>query len=289
MLLAKIPDVGNTVESISQWLKFIELIWGKLNYPLVCWSEGASQHLLTILFNLWYLKSQQVINNDGHIFKHELIEYMKSPEEHSLTSATAFMNQQPQQPAAIAATKTESLGRYNIDQSQARIWYAVSKSRISDFDTFVVRCTVLQDLALKWYNRNSSTIKSWPDFVIKIKEEFGSKSWQQEAFEKLKNYQQTVSQSVTEYHATVMDICHEIDPPSSNDQILQYLISNVKPSLKIKILEKQPKTTTEYLHYTKTFEHLAKLAEEEVTSMPSNIRNEQAYIRPPKRTSQQQE
>ncbi|CAF4687616.1 unnamed protein product, partial [Didymodactylos carnosus] len=71
-------------------------------YPLVCWADGASQHLPSILFNSWYLKSQQVVNNDWDTFKHELIEYIKS-----LTSTTAFINQQSQQPAVMAATKTE--------------------------------------------------------------------------------------------------------------------------------------------------------------------------------------
>ncbi|CAF1133861.1 unnamed protein product [Didymodactylos carnosus] len=52
----------------------------------------------------------------------------KYSEELSLTSTTAFINQQSQQPAAIAAIKTESFGRYNLDQSDKNFQQMILKN-----------------------------------------------------------------------------------------------------------------------------------------------------------------
>ncbi|CAF1135225.1 unnamed protein product [Didymodactylos carnosus] len=69
-----------------------------------------------------------------------------------------------------------------------------------------------------------------------------SKFSQQIAFERMINYQQGINQSVYDFYWGMLDISREIDPQPTAHNILQHLISNVKPSLKVKIMEKDPKT-----------------------------------------------
>ncbi|CAF4507170.1 unnamed protein product, partial [Didymodactylos carnosus] len=49
--------------------------------------------------------------------------------------------------------------------------------------------TFLQDEAMKWYKRNSTTITSWSEFEKQIKEEFTSKFKNRKAFERLLYYE----------------------------------------------------------------------------------------------------
>ncbi|CAF4330932.1 unnamed protein product, partial [Didymodactylos carnosus] len=411
-LLAKTPEFGSTVDSVSQWLHFNEFMFDKLSYPRMCWVDEASKHLPSDLIDSWYATVQPTIDNNWDIFKQRIIQHVKGPSDSSLQPQThrpttittsqdssikddddlnargfedfirknfiRFLGHNQEVEEWLAATIVQ-FEDFKILQSKwmdyipsllsgkARVWFGVNRRKFFDFDGFVekfvveftakphssssssnqdvvvattttdpagvsrkdpvelnlikslneqvirklkmfggkhdnvvswideleahfnahgwsenvkMKCvpTVLQDLALKWYNRNSLTIKSWTDFASKIKEEFGSKFRQQEAFERLRNYKQTINQSVTEYYNGLLDVCREIDPTPTNDHILQNLLSNVRPSLKIKVLEKQPQTPNEFLHYAKTFEHLEKLVKDEVALSSTIERMEQPYI-----------
>ncbi|CAF4395313.1 unnamed protein product, partial [Didymodactylos carnosus] len=138
--------------------------------------------------------------------------------------------------------------------------------------------------ALNWYNRNASLINSWQQFVTFIKDEFGSKYKEQEAFERMKNYHQSINHSVIEFYNGIMDISREINPSPTDHNILQHLISNVKPSLKITILEKQPKNTIDFLNYAKMYEQLAQMVKNEPAIAEVAARSEQnSYYVPPHR------
>jgi zinc knuckle protein len=153
-------------------------------------------------------------------------------------------------------------------------------------EAFKMKCipTILQENALKWYNRNSSSITSWQLFVTQIKKEYSSLFKEQLAFEKMKNYHQSTNQSVVDFYNGMFDISREIDPIPADHNILQHLQSNVKPSLKLKILEKQPKSTAEFLQLARTFEHLADLAQNDSTLITED---EIKYVPPPRRDQQQ--
>ncbi|CAF1168566.1 unnamed protein product [Didymodactylos carnosus] len=77
-LLAKVLDVGYTADSASQWLKFIELIWGKLNCPLVCWADGASQHLPSQAY-IWYAVNRSRISDFDTFVANLLMEFETKP------------------------------------------------------------------------------------------------------------------------------------------------------------------------------------------------------------------
>ncbi|CAF4449982.1 unnamed protein product, partial [Didymodactylos carnosus] len=177
--------------------------------------------------------------------------------------------------------------------SKARIWYGKYKATILDFNDFIHKLTTefgskATVTAFSTLPRNTSSIKTWQQFVKQIKDEFGSKFKQIDAFERLKNYKQSVNQSVIEFYNGILDISREIDPSPTDHNILQHLISNIKPSLKLKILEKQSTSISGFLSCGNTFEQLADLMKND--SLATAIMHEviPRYVAPQRRYELQQ-
>ncbi|CAF1033903.1 unnamed protein product [Didymodactylos carnosus] len=116
--------------------------------------------------------------------------------------------------------------------------------------------TLLQDEAMKWYKRNSATITSWSEFEKQIKEEFTSRFKNRKAFERLLYYEQSMNQSIKDYYNEIMDLCKEVDPQMSETIKLQYLLTKVKPTLKLEVSKQFPETPAEFLNYGKQLEEL---------------------------------
>ncbi|CAF1545004.1 unnamed protein product, partial [Didymodactylos carnosus] len=113
--------------------------------------------------------------------------------------------------------------------------------------------------ARQWYKENKTKITTWSQFKTDIKTAYTSTYEVTLAFQRLKNYQQTNNQTVKQYYAEILKLCEEADIQVSEQMKLQYLLDNLKPSIKIKVIEKSPKTTAQFLEYAKTVEDLQTL------------------------------
>ncbi|CAF1572738.1 unnamed protein product, partial [Didymodactylos carnosus] len=128
-------------------------------------------------------------------------------------------------------------------------------------------------------------------------------------FERLQRYQQTPNQNVQQYYTEVIKLCKEADSDMSDRTKLQHLFSGLKPTIKIKVIEKDPASTKEFLEYAKKVDDLqALIGKDEIITFPSepfssasnafqqprpyiSDRNSDVYVAPPRRTnphSQQQ-
>ncbi|CAF1131542.1 unnamed protein product [Didymodactylos carnosus] len=117
----------------------------------------------------------------------------------------------------------------------------------------------LTNEAKQWYKEQKNNITTWPQFKIEIKNAYTSTYEVNLAFQRLKNYKQTSSQSIKQYYADIIKLCTDADPQMSEQTKLQHLIANLKPSVKIKIIEKNPKTTSDFLKLAKNIEDLETL------------------------------
>ncbi|CAF0911606.1 unnamed protein product [Didymodactylos carnosus] len=181
----------------------------------------------------------------------------------------------------------------------------VKSQRWSDDMKFKCVPTLLQDEAMKWYKRNSATITSWSEFEKQIKEEFTSRFKNRKAFERLLHYEQSMNQSIKDYYNEIMDLCKEADPQMSETIKLQYLLTKVKPTLKLEVSKQFPETPADFLNYGKQLEELMEFMKDDPTTVcvacapqPStssrihasiNRNDQRSYVPPPRRFEQQQE
>ncbi|CAF4401018.1 unnamed protein product, partial [Didymodactylos carnosus] len=159
----------------------------------------------------------------------------------------------------------------------------------------------LRNGARQWYKENKTKITTWSQFKTDIKTAYTSTYEVTLAFQRLKNYQQTNNQTVKQYYAEILKLCKEADIQMSEQMKLQYLLDNLKPSIKIKVIEKSPKTTAQFLEYAKTVEdlqtlissdpNLSNFASDNVTATSPTFRSNtssKVYIPPPRRSNSNQ-
>ncbi|CAF0812856.1 unnamed protein product [Didymodactylos carnosus] len=164
--------------------------------------------------------------------------------------------------------------------------------------------TLLQDEVMKWYKRKSATITSWSEFEKQIKE-FTSKFKNCKAFERLLHYEQSMNQSIKDYYNEIMDLCKQADPQMSETIKLPYLLTKVKPILKLEVSKKFPEAPADFLNCSKQLEELMEFMKDDpttvsVASAPQsstssrihasiNRNDQRLYVPPPRRFEQQQE
>ncbi|CAF1538974.1 unnamed protein product, partial [Didymodactylos carnosus] len=157
----------------------------------------------------------------------------------------------------------------------------------------------LKNDAKQWYKDNQSIIMSWNEFKTQIKEAYTSTYEITIAFQRLKNYQQTNNQTVKQYYTEVIKLCREADPKMSEQIKLQHLLDNLKPSIKLKVIEKNPKTVAEFLEHSKTVEdlntlisrdqNLSNFVSDNLTVVANNVSSptigSQTYVAHPRRSN----
>ncbi|CAF1157557.1 unnamed protein product [Didymodactylos carnosus] len=137
----------------------------------------------------------------------------------------------------------------------------------------------LRNEARQWYKENKTKITTWSQFKTDIKH----------------------IHLLKQYYAEILKLCKEADIQMSEQMKLQYLLDNLKPSIKIKVIEKSPKTTAQFLEYAKTVEDLRTLissdpnlshfASDNVTATSTTSRSNtslKVYIPPPRRSNSNQ-
>lgn len=67
------------------------------------------------------------------------------------------------------------------------------------------------------------------------------------AFEKLKQYQQSIHQTVNQYFNMMIKLMKQADPEMNETTKVQYLMSGIRPSLSTETRRNYPKTSEDFL------------------------------------------
>ncbi|CAF3353912.1 unnamed protein product [Rotaria socialis] len=129
----------------------------------------------------------------------------------------------------------------------------------------------LQEDAYRWWTQTSTTIKTWSAFTEVVKKAFGSTKVQELAFEQLKWYKQTISQSITQYYDKIIELCKKVDPIMPDSLKLKYLMAGIKESLKLYVALQDPKTTDTFLSIARKVEDTLTLTSTNNEVQPNNI------------------
>ncbi|CAF1268413.1 unnamed protein product [Didymodactylos carnosus] len=100
---------------------------------------------------------------------------------------------------------------------------------------------------------------------------------------------------VKQYYTEVITLCREADPKISQQIKLQHLLNNLKPCIKLKVIDKNPKTVAEFLEYSKTEDlntlisrdqNLSNFVSDNLTAVAHNVSSptigSQTYVAPPR-------
>ncbi|CAF1289542.1 unnamed protein product, partial [Didymodactylos carnosus] len=182
------------------------------------------------------------------------------------------------------------------------LWYYENSFEFTNFPTFVKSFRLkYMDSSTSSTSQSNSKPPSTNTDDPKPQSSFNTTVSTKPAFQRLKNYQQTNNQTVKQYYAEILKLCKEADIQMSEQMKLQYLLDNLKPSIKIKVIEKSPKTTAQILEYAKTVEdpqtlissdpNLSHSASNNVTATSTTSRSNtslKVYIPPPRRSNSNQ-
>ncbi|CAF3983411.1 unnamed protein product, partial [Adineta steineri] len=85
--------------------------------------------------------------------------------------------------------------------------------------------------ALQWFKQNKFKFNCWSTFIDEITKSYTSNLQRDLAFERLKQYQQTIHQSTTQYYIEMMKIMKQADPHMNESTQVRYLMNGLRQSL----------------------------------------------------------
>ncbi|CAF4584127.1 unnamed protein product, partial [Rotaria socialis] len=135
--------------------------------------------------------------------------------------------------------------------------------KLSDTEKLFYIPSCLDADAKDWFFDNYHFVPSWSLFVQKLLDTFESSSKADIAFNRSRQYQQSLHQDVRQYYFELMKLCKEANPLMDESSKLQYLKDGLKSSLRFDILLKNPTTTEEFLKYAQKIEELRSLDEQQ--------------------------
>ncbi|CAF1554050.1 unnamed protein product, partial [Rotaria magnacalcarata] len=108
--------------------------------------------------------------------------------------------------------------------------------KLSDMENLFYIPSCLEADAKDWFFDNYHFVPSWSLFVQKLLDTFESSSKADIAFNRLRQYQQSLHQDVRQYYFELMKLCKEANPLMDESSKLQYLKDGLKSSLRFDIL-----------------------------------------------------
>ncbi|CAF4616401.1 unnamed protein product, partial [Rotaria socialis] len=102
--------------------------------------------------------------------------------------------------------------------------------KLSDTEKLFYIPSCLEADAKDWFFDNYHFVPSWSLFVQKLLDTFESSSKADIAFNRLRQYQQSLHQDVRQYYFELMKLCKEANPLMDESSKLQYLKDGLKSS-----------------------------------------------------------
>ena len=149
-----------------------------------------------------------------------------------------------------------SAGKENVITWIDEIEQQFNMMHLSNTDKLNLIHICLKGDVLQWFKQNKHKFTCWSIFVDEIKQSFASNLQRDLAFEKLKQYHQTVHQSATQYYIEMMKLMKQADPQMSESTKVRYLMNGLRPSLSTETRRNYPKNPEEFLVQSKIAEEL---------------------------------
>jgi hypothetical protein len=230
---------------------------------------------------IWYFKQQPQMLTFNSFIQNLLYHYgNKNSKQEQLSSRTAPLKQ----------TKQEALGDYketiieslrnqmlisslekspkfagktkqNVSKWLREIQQTMNILKVTDAEKLFLISTCLDADARDWFFDNSHLFTTWASFTQKLINTFESTGKADISFNRLRHYQQGLTQDVRQYYFEIMKLCKEANPLMDDDTKLQYLKDDLKPSLRFDVFLKNPQSTEEFLEYAQKVEELKSLDE----------------------------
>ncbi|CAF1429741.1 unnamed protein product [Rotaria sordida] len=235
---------------------------------------------------IWYFKQQHHIPTFNSFIQNVLYHYgNKNSEQEQLPSFTSPSKQMKQE-ATIDYKETimESLrhqmlvssleklqkfsgrSKQNVSKWVRETQQAMHILKLTDAEKLFLISTCLEVDARDWFFDNSHLFTTWISFTQQLINTFESAGKADISFNRLRHYQQGLTQDVRQYYFEVMKLCKEANPLMDDASKLQYLKDGLKPSLRFDVLLKDPQTPEEFLQYAQRVEELKLLDDKQDVS-----------------------
>ncbi|CAF3989565.1 unnamed protein product [Rotaria sordida] len=232
---------------------------------------------------IWYFKQQHHIPTFNSFIQNVLYHYgNKNSEQEQLPSFTSPSKQMKQE-ATIDYKETimESLrhqmlvssleklqkfsgrSKQNVSKWVRETQQAMHILKLTDAEKLFLISTCLEVDARDWFFDNSHLFTTWISFTQQLINTFESAGKADISFNRLRHYQQGLTQDVRQYYFEIMKLCKEANPSMDDATKLQYLKDGLKPSLRFDVLVKNPQCTEEFLEYAQKVEELKSLDEKD--------------------------
>ena len=230
-------------------------------------------HRVTVKSDQCLLQTPSIVN--GSVVNNSPIDLVRtkttSPTCHSILSSNANQNMSSfstivsptiskalidrfvKDPNKFHGAKEDVIGWIDEVEQQFTIM------NLCDADKLSLIHICLKGEAHLWYRQNKEKFLSWSIFINEITKGFTSNLQRDTAFEKLKQYQQSIHQSANQYYNTMIKLMKQADPEMNETTKVQYLMNGLRPSLSTETRRNYPKTVHDFLTQAKIAEELTAL------------------------------
>lgn len=204
---------------------------------------------------IWYVKNLQAFNDletFSNMFLQKFSMESSIPLDKKLVTTTSLANTMAQE--IIKSPSPFTGANEDVEDWLERLEARFNMAGWEDDQKLRYISIHLKNDAYKWWMKAVTKIKTWTAFKNSVRQAFGSTKIKEMAFEQLRNYKQTINQSVIQYYEKIIELCQRVDPDMSDTMKLQYLMTGVRDSLKIHIVLHDPQSTEAFLTFAKKIE-----------------------------------
>ncbi|CAF4705801.1 unnamed protein product, partial [Rotaria sp. Silwood2] len=134
--------------------------------------------------------------------------------------------------------KFSGKSKENVSNLLQEIQQTMNIFKLTDDEKLFYVLLCLEDYAQDWFYDNKHLMLTWTIFTQKLLKTFGSSGKAVIAFNRLRHYEQGITQDVKQYYFQIMKLCKEANPFMDDASKLQYLKDGLKPSLRFNVLLK---------------------------------------------------
>jgi hypothetical protein len=159
--------------------------------------------------------------------------------------------------------KFSGKSKQNVSKWLHEFQQAMHICKLTDEEKLTYVSSWLEADARDWFFDNMHLFPTWTAFVEKLIKTFESSGKADIAFNRLRHYEQGITQDVRQYYFEIMKLCKEANADMDEASKLQYLKDGLKPSLRFDVLLKDPKTPEDFLEFAQRIDELKSLDEKQ--------------------------
>lgn len=262
----------------EHWLTDIMEQFDSLQFTTIERNELISD-ILTGDAIIWYIKQQDYMPTFMSFIKNFLQHYNDNQLNEKQSTAFISSSIQSKQPAVSDYKETvmnslrnqmlmsslEKLPKFtgklkqNVSKWLREIQQTMHMLKLKDEEKLYFIPLCLEADARDWFYDNMHLFPTWISFTNKLLKTFESSGKADISFNRLRHYEQGITEDLRQYYFQIMKLCKEANPLMDDTIKLQFLKDGLKPSLRFDVLLKNPKNPEEFLEYAQKIEELKSL------------------------------